>query len=111
MVRSSHNLILTCKVKVICFKILSGYLIIQSDSPSFHSGDILTPRIGPLDEDIYMTVDRKDKLAGALVSLPTFTDDRHNLLLDQQRKHIRWLMDNGIDGAAGIYLMMNCSLL
>ena len=52
-----------------------------------------------------MTVNRKDKLAGALVSLPTFTDGRHNLLLDQQRKHIRWLMDNGIDGDAGVLMI------
>ena len=39
---------------------------------------------------------RQDKLVGPVVSLPTFVDDDHNLLLDRQAKHIRWLMDHGI---------------
>ena len=39
---------------------------------------------------------RQEKLVGPVVSLPTFVDDDHNLLLDRQAKHIRWLMDHGI---------------
>jgi len=38
----------------------------------------------------------KDKLVGVVVSLPTFCDEDHNLLLDRQRKHIRWLIDHGL---------------
>ena len=36
-----------------------------------------------------MADSRRDKLVGSVISLPTFTDDEHNLLLDRQRKHIR----------------------
>ena len=39
---------------------------------------------------------RQEKLTGPVVSLPTFTDEDHNLLLDRQAKHIRWLMEHGI---------------
>ena len=39
---------------------------------------------------------RQDKLTGPVVSLPTFVDNDHNLETDKQRKHIRWLMENGI---------------
>jgi dihydrodipicolinate synthase/N-acetylneuraminate lyase len=39
---------------------------------------------------------RQEKLVGPVVSLPTFVDDNHKLLLDRQAKHIRWLIDHGI---------------
>ena len=52
-----------------------------------------------------MTMSRKDKLAGPVVSLPTFCDENHNLLLDRQRKHIRWLMDHGINDGTGVLLI------
>ncbi len=39
---------------------------------------------------------RQEKLVGPVVSLPTFVDDKHNLELDKQAKHIRWLIDHGI---------------
>lgn len=52
-----------------------------------------------------MTDARIDKLAGALVSLPTFTDDDLSLRLDRQRAHIRWLIDQGITGDAGILMV------
>ena len=51
-----------------------------------------------------MSVSRQEKLAGPVVSLPTFTDDQHNLLLDRQRKHIRWLIDQGIGRDGGVLL-------
>ena len=42
---------------------------------------------------------------GSVISLPTFTDDEHNLLLDRQRKHIRWLIDNGIRAGSGVLMV------
>ena len=33
----------------------------------------------------------KERLVGPVVSLPTFNDDKYNLLLDRQRIHVRWL--------------------
>ena len=42
---------------------------------------------------------------GSVISLPTFTDDAHNLLLDRQRKHIRWLIDNGIREGSGVLMV------
>jgi 4-hydroxy-tetrahydrodipicolinate synthase len=48
---------------------------------------------------------RRDKLVGAVVSLPTFCDQDHNLLLDRQRKHIRWLIDHGIREGTGVLLI------
>ncbi len=52
---------------------------------------------------------RQDKLTGPVVSLPTFVDNDHNLETDKQRKHIRWLMENGIgvDGN-GVLLIAVC---
>lgn len=52
-----------------------------------------------------MTESRKEKLAGALVSLPTFTDNYLNLDVTKQRKHIRWLLDQGIVGDAGVIMV------
>ena len=52
-----------------------------------------------------MVDSRKDKLVGPVISLPTFTDDEHNLLLDRQRKHIRWLIDNGIREGSGVLMV------
>ena len=40
-----------------------------------------------------------------MVSLPTFTDDDHKLLPDRQRKHIRWLIDNGIREGSGVLMV------
>ena len=34
----------------------------------------------------------KERLVGPIVSLPTFNDDKYNLLLERQRKHVRWLI-------------------
>ena len=52
-----------------------------------------------------MADDRRQKLVGAVVSLPTFTDDEHKLLLDRQRKHVRWLIDNGIREGSGVLMV------
>ena len=48
---------------------------------------------------------KREKLVGAVVSLPTFTDGEHNLLLDRQRKHIRWLIDHGIREGSGVLMV------
>jgi 4-hydroxy-tetrahydrodipicolinate synthase len=52
---------------------------------------------------------RKEKLVGVVVSLPTFCDSEHRVLLEPLRKHIRWLIDKGLRtgsavlmGAAGL---------
>jgi 4-hydroxy-tetrahydrodipicolinate synthase len=39
---------------------------------------------------------RKDKLVGIVVSLPTFTDAEHHVLLEPLPKHIRWLVSKGL---------------
>ena len=47
-------------------------------------------------ELITMGRTRREKLFGSILSMPTFNDDNYNLLLDSQRKHVRWLIDQGI---------------
>ena len=47
----------------------------------------------------------KERLVGPIVSLPTFNDDKYNLLLDRQRIHIRWLMEQGISEGNGVLLI------
>lgn len=47
----------------------------------------------------------KDRLVGAVISLPTFCDDEYKLLLDRQRKHIRWLIDQGIREGSGVIMI------
>ena len=47
----------------------------------------------------------KERLVGPVVSLPTFNDDKYNLLLDRQRIHVRWLMDQGISEGNGVLLI------
>lgn len=51
-----------------------------------------------------MTADRKEKLRGVVISLPTFCDDEHNVLLDRFHKHVRWLVDHGIRTGSGVLL-------
>ena len=51
-----------------------------------------------------MTSSRKDKLKGIVLSLPTFNDDKFNLRLDREARHIRWLLDQGLNDT-------NCVLL
>lgn len=51
------------------------------------------------------SMSRKEKLVGVNMSLPTFTDDEHNLLLDRQRKHVRWVIDQGIKEGDGIIII------
>jgi dihydrodipicolinate synthase/N-acetylneuraminate lyase len=52
-----------------------------------------------------MTKSRQEKLVGVVVSLPSFCDGEYNLLLDRQRKHIRWLIDHGIVEGAGVLMI------
>ena len=44
-----------------------------------------------------MNSKRRSTLIGAVVTMPTFCDDNYNLLLDKQRKHINWLIENGME--------------
>jgi len=48
---------------------------------------------------------RREKLFGSILSMPTFNDDDYNLLLDSQRKHVRWLIDQGIVEGKGVLLI------
>ena len=48
---------------------------------------------------------RREKLVGVVVSLPTFCDNDYHLLLDRQRKHIRWLIDHGIKEGSGVLMI------
>ena len=52
-----------------------------------------------------MTDVRQEKLVGAIISLPTFKDENHNLLLDKQRKHIRWLLSQGVAEGNAVLLI------
>ena len=47
----------------------------------------------------------KERLVGPVVSLPTFNDDKYNLLLDRQRIHVRWLIDQGMSEGNGVLLI------
>jgi 4-hydroxy-tetrahydrodipicolinate synthase len=52
-----------------------------------------------------MTTSRKEKLVGVVVSLPSFCDDDYNLLVDRQRKHIRWLIDHGLKEGSAVLMI------
>lgn len=52
-----------------------------------------------------MTKSREKKLVGIVVSLPSFCDDEYNLLLDRQRKHIRWLIDHGLKEGSAVLMI------
>jgi len=43
-----------------------------------------------------MGLSSKDRFKGILLSIPTFADQDHNLLLNRQRIHFNWLIDNGM---------------
>jgi len=51
-----------------------------------------------------MSMSRKEKLVGVVTSLPTFCDDDYNLLLDRQRKHIRWVIDRGLKEGSAVLM-------
>ena len=52
-----------------------------------------------------MSKRRKDKLVGPLLSLPTFNDEDYNLLLDRQKIHLNWIIENGFTEGNGVLLM------
>ena len=52
-----------------------------------------------------MSDPRREKLVGAWLTLPTFNDDGYNLLLDRQRIHLRWLMDNGFKEGNAVLML------
>jgi hypothetical protein len=43
-----------------------------------------------------MSLPRNEQLVGVVVSLPTFTDVEQRVLLDPLRKHVRWLIEQGL---------------
>ena len=48
---------------------------------------------------------RQEKLVGSLLSLPTFNDENHNLLLDRQIVHINWLIEKGMTEGNAVLLI------
>ena len=52
-----------------------------------------------------MNSKRRSTLIGAVVTMPTFCDDNYNLLLEKQRKHINWLIENGMVEGNGVLLI------
>ena len=48
---------------------------------------------------------RRDKLVGAWITLPTFNDEDHNLLLDRHRVHLRWLIDSGFKEGNAVLML------
>jgi 4-hydroxy-tetrahydrodipicolinate synthase len=52
-----------------------------------------------------MNKSRQEKLVGVVVSLPSFCDQEYNLLLDRQRRHIRWLVDHGMTEGAAVLMI------
>ena len=51
-----------------------------------------------------MSTQRKEKLVGVVVSMPTFCDEEYRLLEDRQRRHIRWLIERGIRTGSGVIM-------
>jgi len=49
---------------------------------------------------------RRERLQGIVVSLPTFCDENHKLLIDRHRIHTRWLVENGL--VEGTAVLMGC---
>ena len=52
-----------------------------------------------------MASSRKDRIQGVLLSIATINDEDHNLLLDRQRVHLRWLIDHGFKEGSGVLLI------
>ena len=52
-----------------------------------------------------MVNSRKDRIHDVLLSIPTINDKEHNLLLDRQRVHMRWLIDRGFKEGSGVLLI------
>jgi 4-hydroxy-tetrahydrodipicolinate synthase len=52
-----------------------------------------------------MDKSRREKLVGVVVSLPSFCDQEYTLLLDRQRKHIRWLIDRGLKEGRAVLMI------
>ncbi len=52
-----------------------------------------------------MGTSRKDKLQGVVLSLPTFNDDKFNLQLHRQRRHIKWLLDQGLKEGNAVFMI------
>ena len=51
-----------------------------------------------------MSLSRKEKLVGIVVSLPTFTDADCGILLDPLRKHVGWLVSKGLRTGSAVLL-------
>ena len=52
-----------------------------------------------------MADNRRERLVGSILSLPVFTDEDHNLLLDRQRIHLRWAVEQGMKEGKAVLLI------
>ena len=52
-----------------------------------------------------MANSRRDKLQGIVLSLPTFNDDDFKLLIHRQRRHIEWLLDQGLREGNAVFMI------
>lgn len=51
-----------------------------------------------------MATERRKKLVGPVICLRTFRTEDHKLDLDKQRRHLRWLLDQGIKEGNGVIM-------
>jgi 4-hydroxy-tetrahydrodipicolinate synthase len=47
---------------------------------------------------------RKEQLVGVVTPLPTFFDSDYNIQANKLKKHVRWLVDNGIKTGTGVLM-------
>ena len=47
----------------------------------------------------------RERLQGSILSMLTFTNDDYSLDLDSQRKHVRWLIDQGMVEGKCVHLI------
>lgn len=52
-----------------------------------------------------MAKNRRDRLVGSILSLPVFSDQNHKFLLERQRIHIRWSIDQGMKEGKAVILI------
>jgi hypothetical protein len=58
-----------------------------------------------VDEERKMSRSSKNRFQGILLSIPTFADQDHNLLLNRLRIHFNWLIDNGMTEGNAILMV------
>ena len=47
---------------------------------------------------------RKQQLQGIVTPLPTFFDSDYKIQANKMKRHVRWLIDNGITNGTGVLM-------